>query len=143
MVPPVCWGPNIETDRGRWQGQISPPAEERLIALSSGLLFTCALWEDGTPVCWGKGYDTPEPQRIEYKDVLDQRFVSITAGWDYNWALRPDGKTLCWGHNRDADPNWRDYGREWPPEGEQFESMSTGSSHTRGLRGDGTTACLG
>ena len=109
---PVCWGLNIETDRGRWQGQASPPAGERFIALSSGPLFTCALREDGTPVCWGKGYHTPEPQRIEYKDVLDQRFVSITTGWDYTCALRADGKTLCWGNNRDADPNWGDYGRE-------------------------------
>ncbi len=110
----VCWGLNIETNRGRWYGQASPPEGELFKSISAGPHSTCGLRLDGTAVCWGKGHHTPEPERIEYKDVLDESFVSVDTGWEYSCGLRVDGTSVCWG-DWEPEGSWGDHGRECPP----------------------------
>ena len=107
-------------------------------------LFTCALRLDGTPSCWGEDYGTPELERTEYSAVLNDSFVAIDTGWNYSCGLRADGITTCWGDSDSDTGRYGDHGREWPPEGERFSSISTGSSHTCGLgTRDGSVVCWG
>ena len=48
---------------------------------------------------------------------------------------------MCWG-DWEPEGSWGDHGREWPPEGERFMAISTGSSHTCGLwQEDSTAVC--
>ena len=94
---------------------------------------------NGTPVCWGKGYDTPEPERRTYESIAVERFTSITSGYEHSCGLRFDGIPVCWGN---PDPEW-EHARLWPPEGERFTAIEVGHSHTCGLRADGTVVCWG
>ncbi len=145
---PVCWGINYQPSGGVWYGQAHPAEGEQFTAISAGPHFTCALRQDGSPHCWGEGYETPEPARTTYEDITDESFVSVSTGWDYSCALRADGTTVCWGNpETETEPESSgrrgDFAREWPPEGERFTAISTGTSNTCGLRADGTAICWG
>ena len=73
-----------------------------------------------------------------------RQFVAIDTGWNYSCGLRADGITTCWGDSDSDTGRYGDHGREWPPEGERFSSISTGSSHTCGLgTRDGSVVCWG
>ena len=59
--------------------------------ISSGLLHTCGLREDGTSVCWwvageGFGFGSGSPSPPE-----EERFVSISSGLSHTCGLREDG----------------------------------------------------
>ena len=71
-------------------GQPAGPPPLQFKAVSAGLLQTCGLLPDGTPLCWGRrsvegvGTDTPQGD-----------FVSISRG-GHTCALRGDGTPVCW-----------------------------------------------
>ena len=81
------------------------------MAISSGPFFTCALREDGTPVCWGKGYDTPEPERTTYTSIRNEQFIAIASGFEHTCALRSDGTPACVGIKDATDLNTAACGR--------------------------------
>ena len=104
---------------------------------------TCALRADGSPVCWGNSdYGQATPPEGE-------RFATVSSGANHTCALRADGAAVCWGaalgdkytsYGYTTVVGW---GQSEPPEGERFSSISSGASHTCGLRLDGTVLCWG
>ena len=107
----------------------TPPANQRFKAISVGWTHSCALQEDGTPVCWGSnqyGKASPPP---------GEKFTAISSGTGHTCAIRLDGTTLCWGHGENQ--------KTAVPEDESLVDVSSGEEHTCGLRGDGAAVCWG
>ena len=141
-------------------GSSFPSEGERFVAISSGSYHTCALRETGVPVCWGAG-PAPHPRFAiaiafgQASPPVGERFKSISSGTYHTCGLREDGTVACWGIQRterlQASPNLkyqhlllpRWYGQTSPPEGEVFGSISSGGTHTCGLREVGTVTCWG
>ena len=101
------------------------PAPVSRVALSSGHSHSCALREDGTPICWG------DNERGQASPPTGERFIAISSGYSHSCALREDGTPICWGDN--------EHGQASPPVGERFIAIS---GHC-GLREDGTPVCWG
>ena len=98
------------------------------VVISSGFGYTCALQNDGTPVCWGLdefGRTSPP---------ADEKFVSISAGDSWVCGVLIGGGASCWGRTTE--------GQASPPDG-QFVSVSSGHTHTCGLRPNGSALCWG
>ncbi len=103
----------------------TPPPDERFESISVGGGVTCAIREDGTPLCWGRTSLTPD----------DERFSAISTGDNHTCGIRLDGTAICWGDNT--------YKQLSVPEDETFIAISAGEQHTCALRADGTTSCWG
>ena len=116
---------NIRIIRGYFDQ--APPSEERFASISVGYGYTCALREDGTPVCWGNSTSASTPS--------DGRLAAISSGATHACGLRHDGTAVCWGRNT--------YKQSSAPTDERFISISAGEQHTCALREDGTTLCWG
>ena len=133
---------------------------------------TCALLTDGTPLCWGRPYDTrPQPS------IPEGPFDNIYGGWHF-CASTAEGTAQCWdyaefgdhGCTTEADatdanycyganqPETSDneglidkssayvpawYYDQTPPDGEVFIHLAPGRDHTCGIRGDNTYICWG
>ena len=141
-------------------GSSFPSEGERFVAISSGSYHTCALRENGAPICWGAG-PAPHPRFAiaiafgQASPPVGERFKSISSGTYHTCGLREDGTVACWGIQRTERlqasanlkyqhlllPRW--YGQTSPPEGEVFASISSGGTHTCGLREVGTVTCWG
>ena len=95
--------------------------------LDAGSYHTCALRENGEPVCWGSdedGQSTPP----------DGKLKSISAGYNHTCGLSEHGDAICWGNDR--------FGQSTPPGG-KFKTISAGHAHTCALRDDGEAVCWG
>ena len=130
----------------RWKGLSS------FSTLSSGLHHTCALREDGTPVCWGSS------QSGEKSPPRGEVFKSISSGGSYTCGLRADGSAVCWGSDLGEDSHWRSRDGLWTAPADanresgynakpvaimRFTSLSTGQPDTCALRPDGSPFCWG
>ena len=107
----------------------TPPAGQKFKTISVGWTHTCALHEDGTPICWGSnqhGKASPPP---------GEKFTAISSGTSHTCAFRSDGTALCWGHGGDQ--------KTAVPEDENFVAVSSGEEHSCGLREDGVAVCWG
>ena len=105
------------------------PEGEAYVAISGGTSHTCALREDGTPVCWGSdSFGQASPLEGEVLTL-------VSSGWNHTCGLRNDWTAVCWGNNED--------GQASPPEGERFTSIASGYYVTCGLREDGKAMCWG
>ena len=147
---PICWSNVGQLDsepnpsiwgavRGGEPLDVSWPEGEAFTAVSSGDAHTCALREDGTPICrltytfGDDGYDV---------GLLDppagETFSSISSGSWYTCGLRADGSPLCWAAFEEDVGELPELG---PPEEERFTVISSGGGHACALREDGTAAC--
>ncbi len=107
----------------------TPPAGEKFKAISVGWTHTCALRQDGTPICWGS------PQEGKTSPPPSEKFASISSGTSHSCGNKADGTVICWGSDF--------YGQSSVPQGERFVSVAAGEQMTCGLRADGTTICWG
>jgi len=105
-----CWGNNEAGQLGNGRSENSSiPIEvvelpDTVVQIAAGVVFTCALSEDGNLYCWGEGSNGrfgdgsteiyPTPILV---DGLDQELNMIVAG-DYHLCARTtSGEILCWG----------------------------------------------
>ena len=116
-------------------------ARDQAQYLSSGLAHTCALREDGSPVCWGVEDDDVDAGQAE--PPRGERFVSISSGAIHTCGLREDGTAVCWGTGPSDIDVAGDAGQADPPHDERFVSISSGAMHTCALREDGSAVCWG
>ena len=108
--------------------------------VSAGENFSCGLRADGSVLCWGSD---------EYGQLLvpeDERFTAIESGGSHACGLKSDGITACWGYETEfaeegPEVSRASYSPPFPPETEQFESISTNGPATCGIRTDGSVAC--
>ena len=123
--------------------------------LSTGSLHTCALRNDGTPVCWGITSEEQVPMPSE------ERFASISSRGEYTCGLRHDGRVICWGGDSGVfgeDSHWKSRDGLWTSPSEanredgyfskslpilRFTSLSAGLFTACGLHANGSPLCWG
>jgi alpha-tubulin suppressor-like RCC1 family protein len=147
----ACWG-RLTVD-----GNLHPPAGT-FLSITAGpgnpsTGHTCGVRTDHTVACWGDGNYAQFGQGW----VPDGTFSSVGAGALFSCGVSTDGAVRCWGFAPVSLANNvpgvgrcrgpcsafdRDPARSLAELGE-FASVTTGDSHTCGLRKDGTVACWG
>ena len=149
-----------------------PPKSLRFKTVATSNDRTCALLTDGTPLCWGKPYDTrPQPS------IPEGPFESIYGGFHF-CATTAEGNAQCWDFAEAGDhdcnpvdgdtvarycylvnqPETSDneglidkssayvpawYYDQTPPQGEVFIKLTPGRDQTCGIREDRTAYCWG
>ena len=148
------------------------PESLRFKAVATSNDRTCALLTDGTPLCWGRPYDTRTQPTIP-----DGPFENIYGGFHF-CATTADGHAQCWDYAEAGDhdcthvdgdsvarycyganqPETSDneglidkssayvpawYYDQTPPDGEVFIKIAPGRDHTCGIRPDRTAVCWG
>lgn len=147
-------GPHTLDDRGVADG---------FIAVSVGLVHTCALTTDGSAFCWGSNEfgqlgvladttcardDRRIPCVLKPKAVDGGlKFQKIAAGASHTCALGTDSRIYCWGDNlrgQLGDPGIRQAGTPAPvASAALFTDVAAGDAHTCALRTDGVLLCWG
>lgn len=125
-----------------------------LIAVSAGGYHSCGLTAGGAAYCWGYGGegslgtgkfdDSWSPMPV----VGGESFSEIDAGTRHTCALTATGAAYCWGSNAQGQLGARpDRAPSATPlavgGGIVFASLSSGGTHTCGLRADGAAYCWG
>jgi alpha-tubulin suppressor-like RCC1 family protein len=91
----ACWGRSPDFDP--WGGPQSPPrlspvaidGVQGAVALTAGIVHSCALRSDATVTCWG-GTDS-------YHGEVFTGLATIDATHAHTCAVRLDGQVRCWG----------------------------------------------
>ena len=102
----------------------------RFTAVSSGWFHTCALLDDGEPVCWGAGPAEPSGRfgSIAFGQASPpegERFTLISSGGFHTCGLREDGTAVCWGAKLGDSTKGFDqvgYGQISPPKPDSTDS---------------------
>ena len=105
------------------------PLAGKVVSVSSGAGFTCALDADGVPFCWGIN---PNGQ---LSPPNGEKFSAISSGWVHTCALRSDGSAVCWGNDYSGESS--------PPAGERFTAIAAGWGHTCAIQLSGAVLCWG
>jgi alpha-tubulin suppressor-like RCC1 family protein len=135
------------------RGEIgTPPSDGPFAVLSVGDAHACALREDRTLACWGKGGpDAPTDGSDESMGSWGQaipppgEFVFVAAGAVHSCALRADGEAVCWGAGKssgDCQVSFDACGMSLPPPG-PFVEIAAGLTNTCALRADRSVTCWG
>ena len=177
-----CWGRN---DRGQLGygntdpiGDDEPPGpvgpvdlgtDRTAVAIATGDRHTCALLDNGTVRCWGRGFegqlgygkkdtigDNESPGSFGPVDLGTGRTaVAISAGASYSCAVLDNGSVRCWGSNSNGllgygntDPIGDDepVGSVGPVElgtGRTAVAIMAGDDHTCALLDNARVRCWG
>ncbi len=171
-----CWGLGIDGQLGN--GNVTPVGddEDPLFSGSVNLLgsatqvvagrdHSCALLEDGTVQCWGRGEHNPtgygHTENIGDDELpvdagavdVGGTVLQLTAGWYHTCALLDDASVRCWGYgnlgalgyaNRDSvgdDELPADVGTV--DVGGPVKQVVAGTYHTCALLENGNVRCWG
>ncbi|MFO0646115.1 MAG: hypothetical protein U0326_07745 [Polyangiales bacterium] len=112
LVVPVgfvgCWGDN---DRGQLSaspveyGILRVPTVSRVVSMSLGDRYSCALRGDATAWCWGAndvgqlGDGTARDRGIPARVAITSQVLALSTGARHACALTRDGSVWCWGAN--------------------------------------------
>ena len=125
------------------------------VALSGGILHTCAVKANATAVCWGgneagqlgDGTTTDQPLPTAVKGLTN--VVAISAGKQHTCALRSTGTVHCWGLNAEGQLGNGNIDPVSPPAPVRVANLSgavaidAGTDHSCALKGDGSAVCWG
>lgn len=114
-----CWGRNVEGIFNQTSPSQSAEAvlielpEERILQVSAGRNFVCAVGEEGQLYCWGGCddgqlglVDCPSSENLPVREVVElvnapgERTIDLCSGWEHSCALSSEGRVRCWGDNR-------------------------------------------
>ena len=179
-----CWGQNTWGQLGRGTGDLTPVGDDevpgevppvdlggRAIAISAGLVHTCAVLASGRVRCWGADTDgelgsgdsdgssvgdDETPATLPPVDLGGARATAVSAGASHTCALLTSGKVRCWGNDTfgqlgsgDGDPT--PVGDDETPAalppvdlgGARATAVSAGSFHTCVILTKGNVRCWG
>ena len=134
------------------------------IAITAGVLYSCALHEGGTISCWGNNWDgqlgngSEEDFLVPAKvaDITDAATINASSG--HTCALHQDGTISCWGRNNsgqlgNGQSGYADESSEpWEIKSsvplklegiEDATAVTAGTAHTCALHQDSTISCWG
>lgn len=109
-----CWGSNLvgQLGDGTTEQRLSPVdvvgLDSGVVAITAGVIHTCAITRAGAAVCWGTATGgrlgdgtTQNIWRLEPVGVsgLTSGVVAISAGPEHTCALVYGGAVKCWGSN--------------------------------------------
>ncbi len=173
-----CWGLNSSGQLGYGNTTMigdneSPGAagpvdlgERSAVQLAAGEAHTCALLDDGTVRCWGRGTngqlgngstesvgDNETLAEAGPVDLGGESAVVIAAGANHTCALTTTGAVRCWGLNSSGQlgyGNTLDIGDDETPGsvgpvslGLSATAIFAGANHTCARLDDGTLRCWG
>jgi len=179
-----CWGWNNRGQTGvdsfDWENtggdgqaisadvQVPTPVDlgnHTAVEITAGYKHTCAILDDGSPVCWGDnshgqlgdglGGDPSESvvweMNMSYVSVPEGRkAIAIEAGSDHTCAILDDRRLVCWGMGNAGrlgdGGNEEDRGTPFEvPLGEwrHAVAVSAGGGHTCAILDDGSMSCWG
>ena len=123
--------------------------------VAGGSDHTCGIKTDGTLWCWGKndsgqlGIGTKDESQTLPAHVSGRSgWVSVSAGCAHTCGIQTDGTLWCWGRNDSGQLGIEagDAEQKLPAQvtnGNDWASVSTGCSHTCGIKNDSTLWCWG
>jgi hypothetical protein len=151
-----CWGENEMGELGdgtttnRFAPDVPVGGLGRVVDVSAGIRFTCAVAADGSVWCWGEnlGDDgtTSVPEQVPGIDDA----VAIAAGGAHACALRSGGGIACWGLGQLGQLGngtiVHNNGNPDPVAVSGIDDavlVTAGWNHSCALRADGTVWCWG
>ncbi len=162
-----CWGANGsgQLGDGTTADRASPVdvvgLESGVVAVSSGLLHTCALMDDGAVLCWGQddgrlgigapsNAAAPTPATV-CADVTCSAALTgalaVAAGGSHSCTLMAGGTVRCWGDNEDGQLGDGTRTATATPiavvELTNAVAVAAGESHTCALTEAGAILCWG
>lgn len=163
----ACWG---DDEYGQLGGdamlpgrpdlvRVALPSGRTALAVSAGVVHTCAILDDGSLWCWGLdggqlgddavGHERqPTPVRVALPP--GRAVVAVAAGDGTTCAILDDGDAACWGD--DTDGQLGDGGRLGPqpipvrvalPRARRAVSIDVGESAACAALDDGSLRCWG
>jgi alpha-tubulin suppressor-like RCC1 family protein len=158
-----CWGDNRagQLGDGTTTSSVRPVAVAGLddaLSISTGYEHSCAVRSAGTVVCWGSGTNgklgngatSGSPTPVAVTGLTD--VVQVRAGFTTTCALRGDGTVWCWGRGGElgSDALAESSVPVQVPGLADVVALAAAShggtslsSHTCGVRSDGTAFCWG
>jgi alpha-tubulin suppressor-like RCC1 family protein len=157
-----CWGANDSGQLG--VDDFAERLEPSFVSLPASATFisadhasACAVLRTGALYCWGDndegqlgqgdvfpGADAPRPMLVQGGGS----WLMADNGQGHTCGIRADATMWCWGRNVVGEcgfgpgaPMQVRIPREVP--GSNWQSVSTGQSHTCALKGDGSAHCTG
>ena len=122
-------------------------------AVATGGEHTCAIANDGSAYCWGRGLEgqlgigSKENRNTPTRVQGNVDFTDITLGDAHTCALAVDGSAYCWGFNgffeRGNPSDTRDDEPVRVDTNVRFRGISAGDHHTCGIATDSLAYCWG
>ena len=107
-----CWGSNSYNQTGGSNKQatgmvtVNLKSDSKVVTISAGRLYTCAILDDDTVKCWGDneygqtgGSDKKATRMVTVNLGTNNTVISISAGRSHTCALLDTEAVKCWGSN--------------------------------------------
>ena len=159
-----CWGRNDSGQLGNGTVATSPPFGSAVpvtvsglddaVAVSGGLVHTCALRAGGTVACWGRntfgalGDGTTVDSSVPVAVTGLSGAVAIAAAGEHSCAVLADGTARCWGWNVNGALGDGNLGVDSPVPVPvvgltDAVAITGGEAHTCAVLADTTVSCWG
>jgi alpha-tubulin suppressor-like RCC1 family protein len=162
-----CWGSGDygQLGDGRTSDASTPtltsslPAGRTAVAISSGYSHTCALLDNGSVSCWGRGDygqlgggGTSDQTTPTHTSSLGtgRTAVALTSGYEHTCAILDNGSVSCWGRGDAGQLGDGGTSNQTTPTltgslgiGRTAVAISSGPWHTCSILDNGAVACWG
>ena len=161
----VCWGEISDNDstpgaKEKTEIKLLSGSEGPTYAIAMGLGYSCATTRDGASVeveCWDENNESSKPPDdiVEVLSQSSDTFLAVATGRGHSCALAANdaalaitaegdrirrGSAFCWNAGT-PKPGGTDLG--YNVKDNSYTAISSGWSHSCGLRFDGTVECWG